>query len=171
MNAILQSLGCVWISRPHVTNWMLLVCWLFYCCSFIFCRHLSFFRESFRQLGVQQPSQQLLQSSTDGCCSTAIPFNRQTTIECFEVRVLEWSGRGMIRAPLLQRLQSCPAKRPRLRRQTHGAATEGLMGGARKGGGRSKRVREKEEAVEPEETTLSVSIAMISLLYSLSFLL
>lgn len=96
MNAILQSLGCVNI-RLHVTDcvgWMLLECWLFHCCSCILCRHLSFFRESFRQLGVQHPSQQLLQSSTDGCCSTAIPFNRQTTIECFEVRELEWSGRG-----------------------------------------------------------------------------
>lgn len=45
------------------------------------------------------------------------------------------------------------------------------MGGARKGGGKSKQAREKEEDMEPEETTLSVSIAMFYLLYSLSFLL
>ena len=40
------------------------------------CRHLSYFRESFRQLA----------SSVECCSTTTIPFNRQTTIECFEVR-------------------------------------------------------------------------------------
>lgn len=75
---------------------------------FILYRHLSFFRESFRQLGVQQPSQQLLQSSTD--CSTAIPFNRQTTIECFEVREVEWSGREWGKSSLFTACSVLPCK-------------------------------------------------------------
>ena len=44
-------------------------------------RHLSYFRESFRQLGSHQEEEE----ATPTSCSS-IPFNRQTTMECFEVR-------------------------------------------------------------------------------------
>ena len=55
--------------------------------------HLSFFRESFRQLGVQQHQQQTVPSLS--CSGSGVLFNRQTTMECFEVR--EEIGRASCR--------------------------------------------------------------------------